>query len=115
MQSFSGSKTKTLGERNLQFDKYLLVNYVDKGWKGSNMTCVNRFKTDTPLVTDAIWRYWDLEKLAQAIRNKRRLPEEIAKAHHSFDIAFLWLGELSKNDSLLVCRYLVRSDGYIWC
>lgn len=87
---------------------------VDNGWKGQNMTCVDRFRTRTPLVKDAVWRYWDLEQMAHELQLRQPMPEEITLLKGSFDIAFFWFSRfIKKEDRLLVCRYLVRPDGYI--
>lgn len=88
---------------------------VDNGWKEANLTCIDRYKSPTPLVPDARWFYWDLEQLYLHLERRLSLPEEVLSFRHQFDIAMLWLGGFGLGESgrELLCKYFVKPKGYI--
>jgi hypothetical protein len=87
---------------------------VENGWNEEDITCVDRFHTTTPLVSQSTWLYWDLRALASAVMQQLPIPTEVASYRHQFDVAVLMQGEkMDWGEEDIVCEYLVRPGGYI--
>jgi len=87
----------------------------DLGWRTSNILCVDMYISTTPLLKGVRWKYWDLSRLAWALRNSGDIPKEVTNLKESFDIAISQYGESNSlvPIGLPLCRYFVRKGGYI--
>jgi hypothetical protein len=87
---------------------------VDKNWDFGNITCVDRFRTTTPLQEGVNWRYWDLKSLGYSIIDGKELPEEILNFQHKFDVVLLWNGNFTKEVDEAVCRFFAHQGSIIF-
>ena len=87
----------------------------DLGWQESDILCVDRHISPTPLLTGVTWKYWDLSELARSLKNSENIPSEIMKLRATFDITIAMTGESVSflQTGLLVCNYFIRKGGYI--
>ena len=84
---------------------------TDKGWNPRDLTCVDLYKSPTPLVNGVTWRYWDLEELADHLKILRDIPAQILDLQNTFDFVVLWNGFLRRETETSVCKFFVRLDG----
>ena len=87
---------------------------VDNGWEESNLTCIDRLKSLTPLVPRAKWLYWDLEKLSMALLLGEPLPAEVVSLRYKLDMVFCFYSPLRMTEEQTVCEFLIRHGGHVF-
>lgn len=88
---------------------------TDHGWESGNITCIDWYRTETPLVTGVNWQYWDVDQLAWEILSGRPLPVAIMSYKNRFDLVFLVNGILTSRRHInAVCGFLVRPGGKVF-
>lgn len=88
---------------------------IQMGVPASQVVCVDKCYSPTPMVKGVDWLYWDLEALACSLITKQNLPLEIVKYQHRYDIAVLAQGYIrDKVKQQLICEFFARRGGLIF-
>lgn len=87
---------------------------TDNGWRPENITCIDRKRTETPLVAGVNWEYWDVEELGTEILLGRPLPDAVKLYENRFDLVLLVNGGISRHCSDAVGRFLVCPGGKVF-
>ncbi len=89
--------------------------FVEHGWDPQNVTCIDRDRTETPLVPEARWIYMDLFYLAEFLREHYRLPAGAEALRHRWDLVASSYGAIvakdPRADQLLLAQFFVRKKG----
>lgn len=89
--------------------------FVEHGWDPQNVTCIDRARTETPLVQDARWIYMDLIVLSEFLRQHYRLPSGAEALRHRWDLVASSYGAIlaedPRADQLLLAQFFVRKKG----
>lgn len=89
--------------------------FVENGWQEPNIVCIDMYRSPTPLVPRAQWRYWDLRKLGYVIPYKEFLPPEVLAFKEQFDIAVSMFSYGRPESENAICELLVRKGGFVMC
>src|SRR3989344_7331928 len=65
---------------------------VENGWEPSRITCVDQFKSPSPLVVGVNWNYFNITDLVWALRNGQEIPDDISRLRNLFDLVTLFQG-----------------------
>jgi len=87
----------------------------DGGWKPSNITCVDQFKSPSPLVKGFRWKYFNIADVAWALRTGRQIPFRIRRLRHSYDLVTLFQSHAGMDIDEEACKFFVKPDGHILC
>lgn len=93
---------------------------VENGWNPKDILCIDKKRTETPLVEGLRWEYWDLKELAESLKRDLTLPHEISLRKGKFDLVSCWYGvdqeydkSLLNEEIRLLCNFFVSPGGFI--
>ncbi len=97
-------------------DGSLAAILIENGWNPSNITCVDLFKSPSPLIYGVNWKYLNISHdLVLKVRNGQGVKKEFSLLEHSFDLVTLFQGYERSDIEQEACEYFVKSSGFIYC
>lgn len=89
---------------------------IGKGWIPTNIICLDKVKSLTPLVAGVSWKYVNLLRLNEALEGEV-IPGDIADMRGVFDIVFadqIDDPRLPKSALNRITQFFVRKDGRVF-
>jgi hypothetical protein len=85
----------------------------EQGWNPQDITCIDLYLPNDPLVPNAQWIHLNLDNLYHAQQLDQPLPPEAELLRDQFDAVFMSASYIGIDHSDKVCEFFVKPDGYI--